>query len=76
MDILYKRHFGRLRLLRASDVEKNPEPRASRRLCCAVYTNFRSQHRNLSDLSLDARGGYVFFVLRLLSLPGATFTSL
>ena len=51
MDILYKRYFGRLRLLRYSDVEENPRPRTSRRLCRVVYANIRGLQ------SLITRGG-------------------
>ena len=59
MGNLYKRYFYRLRLLRSSDVEKNPGPRASRRSCLVVFANIRSLHRNWSDLSLIATGGAV-----------------
>ena len=43
-------------------------------LCMSIS---RGLHKNMSDLSLTARGGDMFFfcVLRLLSLPGATFQS-
>ena len=75
--ILYKRYFDRLRLGRSSDIEENPEPRASRRSCRIVYTNIRGLHKYLLDLSLMARSGNeFFFVLRLLSLPGVAFPSL
>ena len=76
MGILYKHDFGHLRILRSSDVKENPGPKASRRSCCVVYANIRGLHKNLSDLSLIARGGDVVFGLRLLSLPSVTFPSL
>ena len=75
MGILYKFYFGRLRLLRSSDVEEKPETLVSRRSRGVVYTNILGLHKNLSDLSLTAGGGDVFFILRLLSLPGSTFPS-
>ena len=57
-------------------MEENPEPRASRRSCHVVYANIRRLHKNLSDMSLISRDeGVFFFILRLLSLPGATFSS-
>ena len=66
MGILHKRHFDRLRLMRSSDVEENPKPRASRRSCCVVCVNTRGLQKNISDLSLIARAGdMLFFVLRL-----------
>ena len=43
MSILYKRYFGRLRLLKSSDVEENPGPRASRQSCRIV----RELHKKL-----------------------------
>ena len=61
MSILSKRYFGRLRLLKSSDVEENPGPIASRWSCRVVYANIRDLHRNLSDLSLMARGRDVVF---------------
>ena len=70
MGILYKRYFGRLRLLRSSDVEENPGPRVSRRSYRVVYANIRGLHKNLSDLALIARGGGVFFFVRGLLSPG------
>ena len=76
MGILYKRYFGLLRLLMSSDVEENSGTRASRRSFRAVYAKIRGLHKNLSDISLMVRGGNVVFVLRHLSLPGATFPSL
>ena len=45
MGILYKR---RMKLLRSSDVEENPETRASHRLRCVVYTNTLGLHKHLS----------------------------
>ena len=63
MGIRYNRYFGRLRLLRFSDVGENPRPRASRRSCHVVYVNIQSLSKNLSDLSLIDRGGEVFFFL-------------
>ena len=60
MGILYKNYYGRLRLLRSSDVEKNSVPWASRK-SCVVYANIKGLHKNLSDLSLIARGGDVRF---------------
>ena len=58
-------------------MEENPASSASRRSCRVVYANILTLHKNLLDVSLIARGGYVFlFVLRLLSLPGVTFLSL
>ena len=70
MDILYKRYFSLLRLLRSSEVEveEKPEPKASRRSCRFVCVNLRGLHKNLFDLSLIARGGNVLSFLRLLSL--------
>ena len=63
--------------MRSSNREENPESRASRRSCRVVHANIRSMYKNLLDLSLLARGGFViFFVQRLLSLLGATFPSL
>ena len=59
MSILYTPYFGRLKLLRSSDVEENPEPKASRRSYCAVYANIWSMDKNLSDYTLMARGGGV-----------------
>ena len=44
--------------------------------CCVLYANIRGLHKILLDLSLIAIGGDVIFVLRLISLPGATFPSL
>ena len=41
MGILYKHYFGRLRLLRSSDVDEDPGPKTSRRLCRVVYVNIR-----------------------------------
>ena len=64
--ILFKRYFGCLRLLCSSDVE-NPAPRASRRSYRVAYANIRGLQKNLSDLSLMAKGGDVFFFLRFLS---------
>ena len=61
MGILYKHYFGSARLLRLSNVEENPGPRASRRSCRVVYVNIRGLHRNLSALSLTARGGDMVF---------------
>ena len=76
MCILYKIYLGHLRLLRSSDVVKNLGPMASRRSCRIVYAIIRVLHEKLSDLPLTARGGDVFFfVLRILSLPSATFPS-
>ena len=57
-------------------MEENLRLRASRRSCRVMYGNIRGLHKNLSDLSLAARGEDVFFFLRLLSLPGAPFLSL
>ena len=62
MSILYKSYFSRLGLLGSSDAKVNSGPRASRRSCRAVLANIRGLHRNLSDVSLLARGGYVFFM--------------
>ena len=76
MDILCKRYFGRLRLLKSSDVEENSGPRASRRSCRVVYANIMSLRKKLSELLFISRGGGVVFVLRLYFLPGATFPSL
>ena len=59
MGTLYKRYFGRLWLLKPLDVEETPEPRASFRSYRVVYANIRRLHKNLSDLSLIARGGDV-----------------
>ena len=54
-------------------MKEYPGAKASRRLCHVVYANIWGLHKNLSDLSLIARGGDVsFFILRLLSLPAAT----
>ena len=55
------KHFCHLRLLRSLDVEENPRPRASRRLCRVVYANIWGLHRKLSNLSLIAKGGDVDF---------------
>ena len=49
MGIMHKRYFDLLRLLRALDVEENPEPRASRLSFCVVYANIRGLNKNLSD---------------------------
>ena len=77
MGIQYKRYHSRLRLLRSLNVEENPGQRVSRRSCRVLYANIRVLHKYLSNLSLSATGGYVFFFsLRLLSFPGATFLSL
>ena len=40
MSTLYKRCFGRLRLLRSSDVEENNGQRASRRSCLFFFFFF------------------------------------
>ena len=49
----------------SSDVEDNAGKRASRRSCHVMCANIWDLHRNLSDLSLTARGGDdFFFVLR------------
>ena len=72
MDILYKRYFGRLRLLRSSDVEENPGLRDSRRSCCVCHTKIRSLHKNLSNLSLMVEFVF-FFALRFLSFPGRAY---
>ena len=61
MGILYNRYFGRMRLFKTSNVEDNPGPRASRRSCRVVYANIRGLHKNLSYLSLIARGEDVVF---------------
>ena len=61
MDVLYKRYVIRLRLLRSSDDEKYPEPRASRTSCHVVYANIRDLHKKFSDLFLAARGVKIFF---------------
>ena len=62
MGILYKCYFGHLRQLRSSNVEENSGLRASRRSRCVVCANIRGLHKKLSDLSLMARGGDVFFL--------------
>ena len=61
MGIKYKHCFGSLRLLKPSNVEENLGPRASPRSGRVVYANIRSLHKNLSDLSLTARGGDMVF---------------
>ena len=60
-----------LGLLRSSDVEENPGPRASHRSYRVVYANIRSLHRNLSIffLSLIARGRGVFSETLVSSIP-------
>ena len=58
------------------DVEENSRLKAPCRSCRVVYANIRDLHGNLSDLSFIARGGDGGFVLRLLSLPGAAFSTL
>ena len=57
-----KRYFGCLRLLRSWMQRRILERRlhAGR----VVYANIRGLHKNLSDLSLIARGGDVFFLSR------------
>ena len=65
MGILYKR-FGHLRLLRSSNVEEYPGQKSSRRSCRVVYANIGGQHKNLSDLSLNSRGGYVVICSEIL----------
>ena len=74
--ILCNLYFGRLRLVRISDVEENSGPRASRRSYRVVYANIRGLHENLLELSLITRGRDVFHVPKLLSLSCPTFLSL
>ena len=52
MGILYKLYFGRLRLLRSSDLKENPGPKVSRKSCRVVYANIWGLHKNLSELPL------------------------
>ena len=76
MDILHKRYFGRLIVMRSSDVEENLGPRASHRPCSVVYVNIRACIRICQICLLGSKVKMWFFVLKLLSLPGATFSSL
>ena len=66
MGILYRLYFGRQRLLRSSDVEENPGQRISHRSCRFAYANIRGLHKNVSDLSLTARGRDVVFYCKTL----------
>ena len=53
MGILYKRYFGRLRLLRSSDVDENPgSPRASRRSCRIEYANIHDLYKRIYQICL------------------------
>ena len=49
------------------DVEEKPGPKATRRSFRVVLANIWGLHKNLSDLSLAARGGDVFFSETLVS---------
>ena len=73
MGILHNHYLGCLRLLKSSDLKKNPRPRATHRSCRVVYSNIRGLHKNLSDLCLAVRGGDMVFVPILWSLPDAIF---
>ena len=61
MCMLYQRLFDLLRLLRSSDVEENLRSRTSLKSSRVVYANICILHKNLSGLSIIARGGVVFF---------------
>ena len=59
-------------------MEENHGQKISSRSCRVMNANIRGLHKNFSELSLTARGRFAvcaFFLLRLLSVPGATFLS-